>query len=167
MKNTINIIVLLITFFAFGQNGVIKGKITDKQSEMPLVGATITIANYTALSALTDDNGNFQISNVPLGRQLLTVTYMGYLPTSVPNIEVTSGKDVYIAIALIENYNSLDEVIIKVEANKVKALNKMAAVSTRQFSLEEVNRYAGGRSDVARLVANFALLLIQFQNFRR
>lgn len=156
MKNIIRIITLLLTSVAIGQNGVIKGKITDKQSEMPLAGATVMMVNNTTLSTLTDDNGSFQISNVPLGRQMLTVSYVGYLSTSVPNIEVTSGKEVYLSITLTENFNSLDEVVIRAEANKVKALNKMAAVSTRQFSLEEVNRYAGGRSDVARLVANFA-----------
>ena len=32
----------------------------------------------------------------------------------------------------------------------------MASISARTFSLEEVNRYAGGRSDVARLAGNFA-----------
>jgi hypothetical protein len=32
----------------------------------------------------------------------------------------------------------------------------MAAISARQFSVEEVNRFSGGRSDVGRLASNFA-----------
>jgi hypothetical protein len=40
--------------------------------------------------------------------------------------------------------------------NKIKSLNKFSAVSARQFGVEEVARYAGGRNDVARLASNFA-----------
>ena len=32
----------------------------------------------------------------------------------------------------------------------------MAAISARQFNMEEVMRYSGGRSDIGRLVGNFA-----------
>ena len=156
MKHLFTITMLMIAMYSFGQNGIIKGKIMDKQSEVPLAGATVVILNSNNMSALSDENGNFQIQNVPLGRQIISVTYTGYAPSTVPNIDVTSGKDVYLTIALTENFNTLDEVVIKKETSKAKAINKMAAVSTRQFSLEEVNRYAGGRSDVARLVANFA-----------
>jgi len=156
MKNAIKMLVILITFCSYGQNGVIKGKVTDKQSEMPLVGVTVTVASAPNLSTITDETGSFQILNVPLGRQMIAAVYLGYTPASVPNIEVTSGKDVFLSIALTENYNTLSEVVVKAENSKAKAINKMAAVSTRQFSLEEVNRYAGGRSDVARLVSNFA-----------
>ncbi|MDI9257967.1 TonB-dependent receptor [Flavobacterium sedimenticola] len=156
MKTVLSSILLLLTLISFGQNGVIKGKITDKQSETPLPGAIITLENVVNAETTSDADGNFQINNVPLGRQLITVRYIGYMPVTVPNIEVTSGKEVFLTIVLTENFNALDEVVIKAEAGKVKAINKMAAVSARQFSLEEVNRYAGGRSDVARLVANFA-----------
>ncbi len=157
MKNLVGMItIILISISSWGQNGVIKGKITDKQSETPLIGASINVAGLTNLNAISDGNGNFQINSVPLGRQMVTVSFVGYMPVTVPNIEVTSGKEVFLNIPLTENLNTLEEVVIKAETNKVKAINKMAAVSTRQFSLEEVNRYAGGRSDVARLVANFA-----------
>ena len=118
MKNIIRIITILMTICSFGQNGVIKGKIIDKQSEVPLIGATVSIANSTNLIAVSDESGSFMIENVPLRRQAITVTYMGYMPTSIPNIEVTSGKDVFLIVTLTENYNSLDEVVIKAETNK-------------------------------------------------
>ena len=148
-----------LLFFAntvTAQNGTITGQIIDKQSETPISGATVSLIGLQTISAISDSNGNFTLKNVPLGRQAINVSHIGYTPSTVPNIDVTSGKDVFLTIALIESLIKLEEIVIKAEPNKAKAINTMAAVSTRQFSLEEVNRYAGGRSDVARLVSNFA-----------
>lgn len=156
MKNGLLLLCLLIGLNAFSQNGTIKGKITDKLSEKPLQGVIIVLVNSEKNTSETDENGNFTLQNVPIGRQAIDINLAGYENSYVPNIDVTSGKDVFLTIALTENFNTLKEVVIKSDNGKVKAINKMAAVSTRQFSLEEVNRYAGGRSDVARLVSNFA-----------
>lgn len=54
-----------------------------------------------------------------------------------------------------ETFKSLGEVVVKA-SRESGTINKLASVSARTFSMEEVNRYAGGRSDPARLVANFA-----------
>ncbi len=156
MKILFTIQFLLFAIIVSAQNGVIKGKIIDKQSETSIASASISVANLSNLNTISDSSGNFEIINVPWGRQAINVSYLGYSPATVPNIDVTSGKDVFLTIALTESLVTLNEIVIKAEANKAKAINKMAAVSTRQFSLEEVNRYAGGRSDVARLVSNFA-----------
>ena len=46
--------------------------------------------------------------------------------------------------------------MITAEIDKTKTNNKMATVSSRVFSTEEANRYAGSRGDPARMAANFA-----------
>jgi hypothetical protein len=58
-------------------------------------------------------------------------------------------------IALEENVNALKEIVIT-GTKKNETNNEMTTVSSRSFSMEEVNRYAGGRSDPSRLAANFA-----------
>jgi len=157
MKKYFLIIALfLIHALSFAQTGIIRGTLTDKQSEKPLVKATVELIGESDIADTTDVAGTFLLSNVPLGRQSVRVSFLGYESITVPDIEVTSGKDVIIAIALTERFNTLQEVVISGGNNKAKTVNKMAAVSARQFSTEEVNRYAGGRSDVARLASNFA-----------
>jgi len=135
----------------------VKGLIIDQQSEMPLIGATILIiTDESGLGSTTNVDGEFQIASVPLGRQSFEVSYLGYESLVVPNVDVTAGKEVYLNIALKESLISLDEVVITGAVDKDKSINEMATVSTRQFSMEEVNRYSGGRSDVGRLAGNFA-----------
>ena len=136
------------------QTGTIKGTVMDQQSEIPLVGATVMLLN-TSQGSLTDADGYFTLTDVPVGRNVLQVKYLGYEPLTLPNIDVSAGKDVIINIALKESITELEEVVITGNI-KDRAQNELATISARQFSLEEVNRYAGGRSDVARLAANFA-----------
>ncbi|MFP2995663.1 TonB-dependent receptor [Spongiivirga sp. MCCC 1A20706] len=158
MKKLFTITCMLLTFFLHSQVGVIKGLVTDKQSEMPLEGATVELLNTeTATGIVTDSDGYFRLNNVPVGRQIIRVSYIGFETTTIPNIVVTSGKDAVVNIKLVESFNQLDEVVLSSSnTNKDQALNKLATVSARQFSVEEVNRFSGGRSDVGRLAANFA-----------
>jgi hypothetical protein len=156
MKRIIWIIISFFGLTAYSQTGVIKGKIIDKQSEKPISGAVIAVIGLENIHSLSDANGNFKLSNIPVGRQNLSISFIGFENTSVSDIDVTTGKDNLITISMTEKFNALDEIIVSSVSSKVKPINKMAMVSAKQFSPEEVSRYAGGRSDVARLVSNFA-----------
>jgi hypothetical protein len=54
-----------------------------------------------------------------------------------------------------EVYDAIEAVVVAA-VNKGGTINKLNSVSGRTFSMDDVNRYAGGRSDPARLAANFA-----------
>lgn len=156
MKRIFLIIFGLFGFISEAQTGAVKGKIIDKQSEKSLVGVLVTLVGNESIEAVTDNNGNFKLLNIPIGRQNLAISFTGYENTSVSDLDVTTGKDNLLTISMIEKFNALDEIVVTSGSSKAKAINKMALVSTKQFTTEEVNRYAGGRSDVARLVSNFA-----------
>jgi hypothetical protein len=140
----------------FAQNNTqnIRGVVTDKLSQTPLTGVVVQIASIQKSSS-SDENGNFTLSNIPPDRYDISATFLGYKTITIPNVVVTSGKEVIIDIAMEESYKQIGEVLVKAN-NKEGTVNKLATVSARTFSMEEVNRYAGGRSDPARLAANFA-----------
>lgn len=148
--------IFLTYSFSFSQVQVVKGQVLDKQSEYPIIGATVLWQSQTQnLGTITDENGYFRLENIQVGRQAFTVSYLGYESVFLPNVVITTGKEVFLNIAMEESVIKLDEVIVTATADKDKAQNEMAWVSARQFSMEEVNRVSGGRSDVGRLVANF------------
>jgi hypothetical protein len=156
MKNLI-VIFLLGGSIALAQTGIIKGQILDKQSEIPLPGATVELLNAKVAKGTTaDDNGYFIIENVPVGRQTIRVSYIGFESITIPNVVISTGKSAVVNISLIESFAELDEVVITSKTNKDGTVNELATISARQFSMEEVNRFSGGRSDVGRLAANFA-----------
>ncbi len=157
-------VVLLTPFFLIpgwlgAQNQTIRGVVLDQQSELPLIGATVQrldASGQPAGGAMTDADGRFALTEVPVGRHVLRITYLGYEPLTAPNILVTAGKEVQLQLRLQEAFSSLGEVVINGRADKDKPVNELATVSARQFDTEQVLRYSGGRNDVAKLVANFA-----------
>ncbi len=156
-KVLLSLCICLMSMASYAQSGTIKGTITDQQSELPLIGATVQLLNVEeAKGTLTDVDGYFILENVPLGRNVVQISYLGYETMTLPNVEVSSGKDVVLDVGVQEAIEQLNEVVVTAETIKDQAQNEMASISARQFSVEEVNRFSGGRSDVARLASNFA-----------
>ncbi len=160
MKNVQLLFVLLLLLGAqamWAQTQTIRGIVADRQSEMPLIGATVELLNSAGVQgAVTDVDGSFALTGVPVGRRELRVSYLGYEPATLTNVLVTAGKEVILDIRLEESLVSLSEVVVKAGNDKDKAVNDLATISARQFNTEEVMRFSGGRNDVGRLVANFA-----------
>jgi len=157
MKKTCITFFILLGTISYSQTGIIKGQIIDKQSEISLPGAAIELLNSSSpIGATTNLNGYFTLKKIPIGRQMIKISFIGYETQTIPNIEVSTGKDIFLTIQLVENYNTLSEVVIATSSNKLKARNKYTSISARQFGIKDVGRYAGGRSDVARLASNFA-----------
>lgn len=147
----------LLPALLHAQGQVVKGTVRDGASQVTLPGATVLlVGSDPPLGTTTDLDGRFRLENVPLGRQQLQVSFIGYQPAGVPNVLVTAGKEVVLDIALVASVESLKEVVITGERSKDRPVNELAKVSARTFSLEEVTRYSGGRNDVARLATNFA-----------
>ncbi|PQJ11672.1 TonB-dependent receptor [Flavipsychrobacter stenotrophus] len=148
--------VIPLSLHAQGNKQNIRGSITDKLSLVPLRGAMVQIVNDSAShQALSDSNGNYTLRSITPGRYELRIINNGYKDVYLPNVIVASGKETILDISIEETFKRLKEVVIS-SSDKGVTINKLATVSARTFSMEEVNRYAGGRSDPARLVANFA-----------
>lgn len=134
----------------------IRGVVIDKQSQSVLPGATIVLLGLNPpKGASSDAEGVFRLTDIAPGRYDLKVSYLGYKEVMIPNVVVIAGKETVLEISLEENISSLKEVVVS-GSKKNETRNEMATVSARSFSMEEVNRYAGGRSDPSRLAANFA-----------
>ncbi len=137
--------------------GILTGKVIDIQSEIPIPLATITIINtHPVIGTTTDKNGKFELANIPVGRHVVHVSFIGYETMILNDILVLSRNNPTLKVPLKERLTSLDEVVILPRQKKEKPLNKMAVVSTKQLNMEEANRFAGGFDDPARLASSFA-----------
>jgi hypothetical protein len=135
----------------------IRGTVTDKISQSPLPGVAIVLLNSDPLKGTTtDENGQFILNNVPVGKQTIKVNYIGYKESTLQNLTVNSGKELVMNINLEEDIATMSEVEVTAKQNKNKPLNEMSTVSTRAFSVEETQKFAAAVNDPARMATSFA-----------
>jgi len=157
LKTALITVLLASSQLLLAQTQTIRGTVLDVQANYPLIGVNVILVNSDPIQGTsTDLDGKFVLENVPVGRQELLIKYIGYKSKNFPNILVTGGKQVVLEIKLEESVQQIDEVVITADGKKELPNNKLAKVSARTFSLEEVTRFSGGRNDVARLAASFA-----------
>lgn len=104
------------------QNRSISGKVFDTNEE-PLIGVTVTIEN-TTIGAITDIDGAFTLQ-VPEGKVVLNVSYVGFVPQKVT---VASGQS-NVTVRLSEDAVLLNEVVV-VGYGKQKKVNLTGAVAS-------------------------------------
>lgn len=158
-----NHLILILCFFSispvFAQQPTnsIRGQIIDEASKTPMPFATVIVmGTEPVIGTTTDVEGYFTLKNLSIGRYDLKVTFIGYEPTIVKELTVSSAKEVYVTISIREQVTTLGELVIKPKVNKEQSLNAMTTVSARMLSVEEAKRYAGGFDDPARLASSFA-----------
>ena len=148
--------ILVFQLFAQAQTmQVVKGQIIDKGTKQALADVTVSCKQYPELKTKTDNNGVFTLKNIATGRVDLTFTKIGFQTVDLSNILVSAGREVRLSVEMDISLTVLNEVqvVATKKRGKEKPLNDMAQVSSRMFSVEETQRYAGALDDPARMVA--------------
>jgi hypothetical protein len=160
MKTTICIIILFLTSTVIHSQTLsqtLKGRVTDKATQISLPGATIVAEGAGSFQGTTTDtNGNFRMEKLPVGRYTVTVSFIGYKSEVIAELLISSGKEVVLEVGLNELVSEISEIMVKAHNRKDRALNSMASISARSFTVEETRRYAGGMDDPARMASAFA-----------
>lgn len=149
----------IMTFLSLAQpTQNVRGRVLDSETYSPVYAAKIKIITADTsriYGALTEEDGTFIISEVPVGKHQLTVFIVGY-DEKVITIEVNSGKETVLEIPVSESFYKQAEEVVVTARKSGEVINELALISARQFSVEETDRYPGSRSDPARMASNFA-----------
>ena len=135
----------------------VRGTVVDADSKSPIEMVGVKIMNIdTNISAITDANGKFRLTKVPVGRHAIKLSFVGYEDVFLQNIIVTTGKEIVLNIEMHEKLLIGKEVEIVAEKDKTKANNDLVTNSGRSFNHEETERYAGSRGDPSKMAAAYA-----------
>ncbi len=144
---------------AFSQEFVqtVRGRVMDAESRQGLPGATVVITTIQPFSGTsTDIDGYFRFEKVAVGRHDLKVSYLGYKDQFLSQVLVGSGKEIVLEIMLEESIKKLEEVVVSGKQEGSEAVNEMATISARSFSVEQTGKFAATGDDPARLALSFA-----------
>lgn len=153
---------ILITFFCFSQkpeggnnykrqvgnkmqrqtgNCIVKGKVIDKESLSNVEYASIAIYRVKDSSlvngGITNENGDFEIENLPNGKFYIVINSIGYKKKKISNILLTQDK----------NNFDLDKIIVERSETQLDEVSVIANHSTIEFKPDKKVLNVG--SDIA------------------
>jgi len=160
MKNFIYLVACtfftLLSFSTSAQEvGIIKGKLIDQQSSEPIMFATLALYDQNkslVKGTETDLDGNYLLSDIPVGTYSLEGRYVGYATITITDLAVTAGEVSLLDFTMSEESEVLEEVVVTAE----RVTNtEVALLVTRKASLsiddalseQALKRY--GSSDVS------------------
>ena len=118
-------LIIIFLFLAISiQAAALRGSVTDKITNEPLIGAVIQISGTTT-GAITDLDGNFELAGLRNGTYKLVISYVSYKTLT---LEVAVNGMSEINITLEPDNQQLKEVVVVAEAKR----NTENALITRQ-----------------------------------
>ena len=146
-KYLITSLFLIVSLFAFTQNGTVKGRVYNQKNNEPLEFATVQIQG-TVIGTTTDLNGNYEISGPP-GFVRLMVSYVGFETTLSAEVHIQGNQTAFIDLAVPELATLIDEVVVRPTMNLKKI---ESPVSYLTIGVREIEKAAGVNRDVSKAV---------------
>lgn len=127
--------------------GIIRGKITNQVNNEPVAFGNVLLLN-TELGAISDENGFYEISNVPPGLYNVRASFVGFKTKTQFEIQVTLARPVQLDFDLAEDASELSEVVVSSEFSR----SEETPLSVRKLNSNEIERYPGGNRDISRVI---------------
>ena len=130
MKRSYLSIIICFAFFILGyinataQTGTITGIIYESGGTLTLPGANAYLKNDINLGTASDIDGTFEIKNVPVGTQVIQVSFTGFETLEI-EVQVEENKTTEVEVSLSVVALQGEEIIISAQAlGQAKAINQ-------------------------------------------
>ncbi|MBQ9312435.1 MAG: TonB-dependent receptor [Bacteroidales bacterium] len=138
----------------------VRGTVKDVLTGEPLPNASVIMLSSdeetnNKLATITDTNGMFKLTNIPMGRYNIEVSFVGYEPERVVEVLVAGTKEIMLNFKLRELITQLDGITVKPVINKSRSQNPTAIAGATMISVEEAERFAGSFDGIERVVKRY------------
>jgi len=116
---------------------IISGFVYDAANGEAMPGANVYIKEIH-LGASTNNSGYFVINDVPIGKQELQVSYVGYKPKLI-TLNLNSGQTKHIRIELVSESVKMNEIVVSDSTEKIAEKLFIKPVSKIELSGKEIN----------------------------
>lgn len=128
------ILLFLCAFSALAQNGKISGRVTEKETKEPLIGANVVVVG-TTFGASTDLEGYYVILNLPPGEYDLKASFIAYQGMTIREIRVVGGLTQEVNFELPSTTIEMQEIRIEFARPMIEksATNAIRIVKGEEF----------------------------------
>ncbi|KPQ14991.1 MAG: TonB-dependent receptor [Algoriphagus marincola HL-49] len=127
--------------------GVVRGRIFNPVNNEPVAFANVLILE-SELGAISDEDGNYEIQNVPPGLYNIRASFVGYKTVTKYEIQISQAKAIQLDFELQEDASELSEVVVSSEFTR----SEETPLSVRRLNTNEIERYPGGNRDISRVI---------------
>lgn len=92
------------------QSGTVRGRVTEAGSQRPVANVQVTVVG-TGSGALTGQNGDYTITNVPAGERTIRVRRLGFNPAD-KTATVSPGAAAQVDFALTQSATQLENLVV-------------------------------------------------------
>lgn len=136
------------SLYLSAQNGIISGTIVNSVSNEAIPFATILVTG-TSTGTQSDFDGLFKIENLTPGLYSIEVSSVGFKKRTFTDLQVTNVKPLELQIALEEDIQVLDAVVIQSAPND---RTEESPLSLRTIGVNEIKRNPGGNRDISLVI---------------
>ena len=163
-------LILILSVFLgnvlLAQNGIVKGVVKDKENGETIFGANVIIVG-TSIGSPTGFDGDFSFE-IAAGTYELKISYIGYAPFIVKELQVVAGEEVNLTIQLESNDIKLDAVVVAAKADRSVASilsieRKKSDVLLQSIGAQDLSR--AGAGDAAEGLKKVVGLAVQGSKF--
>jgi len=146
----LSFIFILISFTvlsSFAQDGEVRGRVFNPINNDGVPFANVAVLG-TDFGTVTDENGNYILSNIPPGLYNIRASFVGYRSKTFFEIQVTRARAVRLDFDLKEEAANLSEVVVSADFTR----SDETPISVRRLNTNEIERYPGGNRDISRVI---------------
>ena len=136
----------------------VKGRVKDRQSQEPLIGATVQVVGSN-VAAVTDIDGNFQLSGLKDGIYDIEIKYIGYKTAVKRQVKIEDNKITTLDFEMESDNRQLAAVEVVAKANResenvTMMEQKRSIIAVQTIGAQELSRK--GISDAQAAVAKIS-----------
>ena len=131
----------------------VKGCVKDGQSKEPLIGATVHVVG-SDIAAVSDIDGNFQLSGLRDGIYDIEIKYVGYKTAVKRQVKIEDGKATTLDFELVADERQLAGVEVVAKANResenvTMMEQKRSIIAVQTIGAQELSRKGVGDAQAA------------------
>ena len=136
-------VLVFISFFAFSQDGALKGRVTDSDTKdaIPFAQVVIKLGGKIMNGATTDINGDYTIKPIAAGSYDVEVSFMGYGKQRVTNMVIKANTDNFLDFKMESSVKDIEGVTIK--AYIVPLINQDQTTQGGTLTKEQIDKMPG------------------------
>lgn len=146
LKNCLIVVFLLCSFGLSAQKGSIRGNVYEKETGEPLAYASVFLKG-TPYGDVSDINGFFNISGLPIGEYTLVISYLGFDTVSV-DIAIKTNQIINKQINMVESSTLLGEVSVSGKKQQARTEVQISSLTVTPQEIKALPS-TGGEADIA------------------